>query len=165
MSWVRLTVGYRYIKAHKHQGPPIYEWHLLVMSDRGHITVADVQFLIIEALRTKPLSLDGRVVGSLIQATADGRPSPILAPWREKVAVTAVVELPDPEIPWAYVYGGLTVFVNRQDTERSIDWHEPSQSQAERYREVLVASVAKLLTRLCSKRAVVQWDRIDCVNP
>ena len=126
------------------------------------------------AFAGKPLSLETQVEDAdtplpVIVGTANYRASPILPNWREMVTVLAIVAHGSDEEPSThdqvftiFIRASAALFVNKQNTSRPGDWHQPDPQQQEVYFSAIRESVRRQLESLCKRPAWLDSRTLTC---
>ncbi len=120
-----------------------------------------------KALSLPPLRLITQHNGDTsVLGIASYRLSPILSGWRELLTVRVdVSDLSWEPIPAVGVTISTTLYVNRQNTDRTEDWHLPAPSQEEAYLAAIRTNLKEPLESLCKRFEWSDSDTLVCHAP
>jgi hypothetical protein len=146
-------------------GRPEAAFRLFAAPDKKESIVNAVQ----AALSNEPFGFETQILRGGVVGRATRRLSPILTEgprYREIVTVRIDVEearipscgpgarqKPPLPLPFFDLVISQTLFVNAQNTEDPSDWHQPTASQSERYRQMIRQQVKSALTSACKMSA------------
>jgi hypothetical protein len=117
------------------------------------------------ALKSSPLNLEVELDNAeTILGVSSRRLSKILLGWREIVTVRVDIydNVGSASLPCEALKISTTIYVNRQNTDRSSDWTLPTNQQERRWVESIRRNLRKALTGFCKNQKWLGKGELRC---